>query len=182
MIRVVILLFGAVLLLGCGQRESGEDAAKSALSAATGFEAQPVEVVDAQGVAQLIAQRDGKVLFLNLWATYCQPCVEEFPDIVKLADEMSGSDVEFVAISFDYPDEVESLIQPFLQDNKVTFRVLVADVEDPDEFVNALDPQWNGALPTTIMYDANGKRQSFLVGKRAYEVFKKELAKARQSG
>ncbi|MCI0708413.1 MAG: TlpA family protein disulfide reductase [Ignavibacteriae bacterium] len=176
-----VFLVGTVLglLLGCDAKEQSGDSAKVALSSAAGLQTQTVEVIDAQSVKQLVNERNGKVLFLNLWATWCAPCVEEFPDIVRLADEMPG-EVEFVAISFDYPDEVDSKILPFLQEHKVAFRVLVAE-NDPDALINAIDPKWSGALPTTLIFDASGKRRSFLVGQRSYEQFKKELEKAQSA-
>ena len=178
--RYAVILVVASFLLACSKDENREDASKATVNSATGFEVQPVEVIDPSGVKELVAQRNGKILFLNLWATWCQPCVEEFPEIVKLANEYTGSEIEFVAISFDYPDEVESKILPFLRDKKVPFKVLVADSDDAEAMINAINPNWNGALPATLVYDVSGKRQSFLVGQRSYEDLKKEISKTRQ--
>src|SRR3989339_988306 len=70
-----------------------------------------VETIDKAKLSKLIKDRKGKILFLNLWATWCVPCREEFPSIVKLASELK--DVEFVGISIDFLDEVDSKIIPF---------------------------------------------------------------------
>ncbi len=119
--------------------------------------------------------------FLNVWATWCKPCEEEFPDIVRLANELSGNEVEFVGISVDYPDEVETNILPFLREQKVPFKIYVADQKDQEDFINALNPQWNGGIPLTLIYDATGKQQAMFVGLQSYETFKKAVMKLQRT-
>lgn len=75
-----------------------------------------VEKIDKNKLAKIIKERKGKVLFLNLWATWCVPCREEFPEIVKLVNEFK--DVEFIGISVDFPEEVDSKIIPFFKISK----------------------------------------------------------------
>jgi thiol-disulfide isomerase/thioredoxin len=141
------------------------------------YQAQEIKVVtiDKTKLAKLIKERKGKVLFLNLWATWCVPCREEFPSIVKLKNEME--DVEFIGISADYPDEVDTKILPFLKSNKVNFTNYVSGFSGDEDLINTLDKKWNGALPATFIYDKNGKKISFLKGKQSYEGFKEELEK-----
>lgn len=135
-----------------------------------------VETIDKAKLAKLIKERKGKILFLNLWATWCVPCREEFPSIVKLANEIK--DVEFVGISVDFPDEVNSKIIPFLKSNKVNFTNYVDGFSGDEELINALDKKWNGALPATFIFDAKGNKQAFLQGRKTYEEFKIEIEKA----
>ncbi|MCX6170029.1 MAG: TlpA disulfide reductase family protein [Ignavibacteriales bacterium] len=135
-----------------------------------------VEPIDKTKLTKLIKDRNGKVLFLNLWATWCIPCREEFPSIVKLAGEMQN--VEFVGISADYPDEVKTKIIPFLKSNKANFTNYVSGFSGDEDLINALDKKWNGALPATLIYDKNGKKISFLKGKQSYEKFKADIKKA----
>ena len=179
--RAVLYGFWCVLLVACTKDENRGDTAKATLDAATGIAPQRVEVIDVGGLKQLVTQRNGKILFLNFWATWCQPCVEEFPEIVRLASEMPDTEIEFVAVSLDYPDEVESKILPFIREKKVPFKVLVADAKDQDTFINAVSPRWNGALPLTIIYDVEGQQRSFLVGQGSYEIFKKEILKTQRT-
>ncbi|OGV15216.1 MAG: hypothetical protein A3J84_07865, partial [Ignavibacteria bacterium RIFOXYA2_FULL_37_17] len=135
-----------------------------------------VETIDKTKLAKLIKERKGKSLFLNLWATWCIPCREEFPSIVKLADEYKN--VEFVGISVDFPDEVDSKIIPFLKSNKANFISYVNGFDGDEELINALDKKWNGALPATFLFDRTGKKVTFLEGKKSYDEFKKEIEKA----
>ncbi len=137
-----------------------------------------VEVVDKTKLAKLIKDRKGRPLFLNLWATWCQPCREEFPAIVKLSNDIK--DVDFVNISVDFPDEVNSKIIPFLKSNNVDFTSLVNGFSGDEELINALDKNWNGSLPATFIFDKHGVKQIFLSGKKSYDEFKKEIEKVRK--
>jgi len=148
-----------------------------ALHAATA----PVEVkkLDARGWQELRAGMKGKTVFVNIWATWCAPCREEFPDLVRLADFYNSNEVAFISISADYPDEIESKILPFLGKFKVNFPVYVQDFKDPQDFINLVNTSWNGALPATFIYDSKGVQQSFIIGKRDFDSFKKEIEKYR---
>jgi len=134
-----------------------------------------VEKIDKTKLTKIIKERKGKVLFLNLWATWCVPCREEFPEIVKLVKEFK--DVEFIGISVDFPEEVDSKIIPFLKSQNANFVSYVNAFEGDEELINFLDIKWNGALPATFIYDRNGKKISFLEGKKSYDEFKREIVK-----
>jgi len=135
-----------------------------------------VETIDKAKLTKLIKERKGKILFLNMWATWCVPCREEFPSIVKLANEIK--DVEFVGISVDFPDEVNSKIIPFLKSNNINFTNYVNGFSGDEELIAALDKNWNGALPATFIFDVKGNKKIFLSGSKSYGEFKKEIDKA----
>lgn len=137
-----------------------------------------VEKVDKDKLNKLIKERKGKPLFLNLWATWCVPCREEFPSINKLADEYK--DVDFIGVSVDFPEEVDSKIIPFLKAQKANFTSYVNGFQGDEELINTLDKNWNGALPATFIFDKSGKKVIFLEGKRSYDEFKKELEKIKK--
>ncbi len=129
---------------------------------------------------EIISHRNGNVLFLNVWATWCTPCVEEFPDIVKLADEYQRKNtaVEFIAVSADYPDEIDSLILPFLKKfPNISFKVFVADFNSMDEFISSIDQEWTGAVPATFLFSSEGKRTNLMIGQHSYDQFKTEIEK-----
>jgi thiol-disulfide isomerase/thioredoxin len=176
------LLTTAVLLSACSGK-GGEDnqPASTAKIAAAGDTAVSVEPLDEAGVKRLIRNREGKVLLVNVWATWCVPCVEEFPDIVKLSHSYDAKTLEVVAVSADYPDEVDSKIIPFLKKQKVPFKVYVAKFDDQQDFINALDPEWSGALPATLIYDQHGRQRFFHVGQQTYEQFKDAVDKVKGS-
>ena len=82
-----------------------------------------------------------------------------------------------MGISADYPDEIESKIIPFLREQKVNFKNYVNAFDDPNELIDFLNTDWNGALPATFIFDEDGKQKVFLEGKQSYE----ELVKATQT-
>lgn len=137
-----------------------------------------VEKIDKSKLQKLIKERKGKVLFLNVWATWCAPCREEFPTIVKLTNEFK--DVDFVGISVDFPEEVESKIKPFIKSNNVNFPIYVNAFSSDEELINMLNKDWNGAIPATFIYDKSGKLVTFIEGKKSYEEFVKNIERARR--
>ncbi len=131
-----------------------------------------VEPINEQGLRQLIHERAGRVLLLNFWATWCKPCVEEFPELIRLQQTYRDSLVDIIAISVDYPDEVASKILPFLDSLGVSFTVFVADIPKPDDLIITLNPTWSGAVPATFVFDRYGQRRAFLLGQKNFEIFK----------
>jgi thiol-disulfide isomerase/thioredoxin len=173
---IVSLLAIAAVLSGCS-RNGGREGRPESIAKLGAATSKPVRVdgLDGAGLKRLIADRGGRILFLNVWATWCVPCIEEFPDIVKLSRSYDPKTVEVVAISADYPDEVDSKIVPFLKKQNVPFKVYVANFEDQEKFINALDTSWSGALPATFIYDTQGQQRFKLVGQGSYDRFKQQI-------
>ncbi len=172
-----LLLVGWIFLLlmqGPGCRPKASQNQSPFLSSADTARNQfgPVNPIDQAGLKKLVTERNGKVLFLNIWATWCAPCVEEFPDLIKLARSYPESEVEVVGISADYPDEVESKILPFIRRQDVPFRIYVAKFDHQEDFINSVNSSWSGALPASLVYDAQGKQRYFSVGAGTFDKFK----------
>jgi len=140
-----------------------------------------VLILDADSFQPLLNQHQGKILFINAWATWCVPCIEEFPDLVRLKDFYKDSDIVFIGISVDFPDEVESKVKPFLYSQKVNFPNYVQDFKDPADLINLLNKNWRGAVPATFIYDRKGRQQKFLLGKHSYDEFQQEIESIRKT-
>lgn len=125
---------------------------------------------------KIIKERGNKPLLINIWATWCVPCREEFPDLVKLAGNYKDK-ADFVGISVDFEDEIESKIKPFLNNFNVNFDIYVNAFDDVQDFINYFDIDWNGAIPATFIYNAKGKKTSTIIGKEDYNFFESELKK-----
>ena len=136
-----------------------------------------VEAINKQGLERIINERNGKVLLLNIWATWCVPCREEFPDLVKVASGFEEQNVEVIGISIDFPEDIKSKVIPFLKKQKANFANYVSAFKNDEELINFINKDWNGALPATAIFDANGKQVVFLNGKRNYDEFVSELKK-----
>ena len=116
----------------------------------------------------------GQVVVLNLWATWCAPCVAEMPEFVKLHNEYKDKGVKIVAISADDTSEVNTLVARFVRDKGLPFEIGVMDTDDPQQFIDLINKEWPGTLPSTFVYDKTGK----LIYSRFKIIDRAELLKA----
>lgn len=141
--------------------------------------AQKVEPIDVEGYQQLIQDHQGTILVVNFWATWCIPCREEFPELVRFAKTHAQDSLKIVGISIDYPDEVDSKIIPFLKQHQVNFVNYVKAVEDDEAFINLVNHEWSGALPATAIYDRKGTLQFFHIGKIGFDTLEELIQQLR---
>jgi thiol-disulfide isomerase/thioredoxin len=92
---------------------------------------------------------------VNFWATWCPPCVEEFPELLKFHQKWKDKGVHLKLISADDLEEREK-VKKFLTSRGVDFKTYIKD-EDDDDFTKQVDPKWKGALPTSFLFDSSGK-------------------------
>ena len=127
----------------------------------TPVEAAPAPVnsfQDPTGAPKRIADFRGKVTVVNLWATWCGPCVIEMPTLAKLAAEYQGKPVEIVAISVDRPDDANKARAFIAKHAPLAF------YHDPKMALPfAFKPAASG-MPTTIIYGADGVERGRLAG------------------
>jgi thiol-disulfide isomerase/thioredoxin len=138
-----------------------------------------VGLLDASGFNTLRRKYQGKILLINTWATWCLPCKEEFPDLIRLASKYKDSDVAIIGVSVDYPDEVDSKVIPFLSSQQVNFPNFVQNFKEPEDLINLFNEKWRGAVPATFIYDKKGNQRAFLLGKHTFEEFMSEIESIR---
>jgi len=122
-------------------------------------------------VNEAVAAQKGRVVVLNLWATWCGPCREEFPALARLDREYSDQGVVVIGLTADEPDAVESLVKPFVAEVGAEFTILVKDHGDPMAFLDGLNPKLSGAIPETIIYDREGNEFAIIRGERTFDEF-----------
>lgn len=137
-----------------------------------------VDTLNSVQLKEKISSRNGKILFVNFWATWCVPCVEEFPALIKLAENYKQKDIEFLSLSVDLVKEINSSVIPFLQKQKVNFPVYVIPEKESEKVINLVQPDWNGAIPATAIFDRQGNLIEFLTGLETYDSFKQKIDEA----
>jgi thiol-disulfide isomerase/thioredoxin len=122
--------------------------------------ASPLSLLDAAGIKQLLARGPAphdRPLLVNFWATWCEPCREEFPDLVKIDADYRARGLEFAAISVDDPGEVTKGVPKFLREMRARMPAYVLNVTDSEPVINSVDPTWGGELPATFLFDRHGQ-------------------------
>jgi peroxiredoxin len=124
----------------------------------TAWAKEPVtlETIDEAGLKELISNKSDKLRLINVWATWCGPCVTEFPDFMIMHHMYRRRDFEFISISADNPDKKDKALK-FLQGKFASNKNYIFSVEDKYKLIEAVDPKWQGALPYTILVEPGGK-------------------------
>ncbi len=125
----------------------------------------------------IIEANKGSVILVNFWATWCPPCVKEFPDILKLNKEYSEKGLKVVFVSLDDASETESKLKPFLKKQGVDFVTYQGIFPKPEDLTDVIDKSWGGEIPVTYFYDREGKKAASFSGSKKYEEFEKAVLK-----
>lgn len=140
--------------------------------------APPVMLLEGGDIQPVLAELEGKVVVLNMWATWCVPCVKEMPDLLKLREEYREKGVELVLLSMDDPEDLESKVYPFLIEHQIKFTTYLRDGGKDMDFINGIDTDWSGAIPFTVIYDRQGNKRTTITGRHTFEDFEKYVKKA----
>lgn len=125
-------------------------------------------LTQAQGVRKIkitelesVIKESQRPLVVNFWATYCKPCLEEMPGLVKAAEQYRKDSVQLILVSLDleegYPDKVNSFAKRF----KVKGALYWLDEYDADYFCPRIDSAWSGAIPATLFVNHKTGYRSF---------------------
>jgi thiol-disulfide isomerase/thioredoxin len=116
-----------------------------------------VTEIKTEELVALLNRQSDKPLLVNFWATWCDPCRDEFPDLVKIDADYRKLGLDFVTVSLDDPPEMKKDVPEFLLKMKATMPAYRLNAPDPDPAIKAVDPTWQGDLPATILYTTKGQ-------------------------
>lgn len=135
-------------------------------------------VTAAEYARAVVAPHRGRIVLVNFWATWCEPCREELPSLVR-AWEKSHRVFDVVLVSADSMRLKDTVVPAVLDALSVPFRCFLEVADDPQKFIDAADPKWEGELPHTIVYGRDGKPRSTAAGRQTEAQFEQMVAKAR---
>lgn len=124
-----------------------------------------------------ILEPKGKPLLVNFWATWCDPCREEFPDLVKFDNEFKGK-IDFITISLDDVEEIATSVPKFLASMKAEMPAYLLKTPDESAVITSISKEWQGGMPFTVLYGTDGKLTYFRQGKVVLETLRGEVNKA----
>jgi thiol-disulfide isomerase/thioredoxin len=154
---LVLLVAGAALALGWWVRpQAGEQTPLPGASSAEAL--MQASLPDLQGQLQRIGQWRGKVLVVNFWATWCAPCREEIPALMRVQDELGPKGVQMVGIAIDQLDKV----QPYAAELKINYPILVGELDAMQLAQHAGNRL--GGLPYTVILNRAGGVANAVVG------------------
>ena len=136
-----------------------------------GLQEVTLETIDVEGIKKIASNSSGKLRLINIWATWCGPCVAELPDLVYLKKKYQYRSFEVITISIDDLKK-QNMSLAILKDKKVSEGIIarstmknegrttnnyIWDGGSLDELAEALDPDWPGPIPYTILIAPGGK-------------------------
>ena len=161
-ILLIGLAFACLCLAAPAQTPSAAAASKGSrpgFNRLDGIDTTDVREIDLEGLKKLLQRdpKDTRPLLINFWATWCDGCREEFPDLVKIDSDYRNKGLNFISISLDDITDIKTAVPEFLKAMKAQMPVVLLNVKDPEPAIHAVDEKWDGALPATYLYDKDGK-------------------------
>lgn len=114
-----------------------------------------LEPIELTGIKDVVSNPSKKLRLINVWATWCAPCRIEYPEFVVIQRMFGARDFEFISISGDKIANQDRALE-FLQRKESALQNYIAVDDDKYALIEAVDPEWNGALPYTMLIEPGG--------------------------
>ncbi len=163
----------ALLILGVLFVLSGSGRAQSKTPQAKPVIADPV-VIEFRDYQKLVEKHRGKPVLVNFWATWCEPCRDEYPMVNELARTYAPQGLAVMAVSLDEDTDIK-LVRRFLARMNPAFPNYRKKPGKDQEFINGIHLKWSGALPATFFYDREGRLAASLVGEHPRPEFERVI-------
>jgi thiol-disulfide isomerase/thioredoxin len=145
-------------------------AAASALAAPQSSLPHDPKLIDAQGYQNLVEQYRGKPVLITFWATWCEPCRDEYPMLNELAKEYAPKGLRVVGVNLDQDGDL-ILMRRFIARYKPVFPNYRKKAGGEDPFVQAVLPGWRGEIPASFFYTKDGRQIGHIVGANSRDTY-----------
>jgi thiol-disulfide isomerase/thioredoxin len=172
---VICAVFAIVCLNTVAAAQGGAGNAAKKTVAKVAVSTPKVTKIDIEGLRKLL-KPNGKPLLINFWATWCDPCREEFPDLVKL-DAVYRGKIDLITVSLDDLADINTNVPKFLNEMKAEMPAYLLKTPDESAAISLVSKDWSGNLPLTILFDAGGEIAYARNGKIRYEAMTAEIDK-----
>src|SRR6202049_4574035 len=139
------------------------------------------KIIDAQGYQELVEQYRGKPLLVTFWATWCEPCRDEYPMLNELAKEYAPKGLHVVGVNLDDDGDL-ILMRRFMARYKPVFPNYRKKKGGEADFTQAVLSGWNGAIPASVFYAKDGRQIGHLVGENNRDTYEAAIRMVISSG
>lgn len=139
------------------------------------------EIIKLADLERIIRSQNDTTYIINFWATWCVPCVKEFPAFQALAKAHKNEKVKVVMMSLDFKKGYQQTLVPFVNKHPIDGVVYLLDEPDYNSWINKVSPEWQGEIPVTLMVNSSKKLYAFFnrdfTAKTLEETFTKTIKK-----
>lgn len=143
-------------VFGCSTKWGWKNEYKAKVQAEWDAKPVSIEELDDNGIKNLLKNDSKKLRLINVWATWCGPCVVEYPEFITIQRMYGQRDFEFISISADKITQKEKALN-LLKSKHSAVKNYIFNGKDSYQLIEAIDPKWDGALPYTMLIEPGGK-------------------------
>ena len=143
-------------VFGCSIKWKSKVASAKKTEEKMNAEKVEVTMTDLAGIKDIVMNKSDKLRLINFWATWCVPCVEEFPELIEIFRNFRKRKFEMVTISLDTPDKNDDVLN-FLKKKYASTKNYHFNSDDKYDLIEAVDKEWPGSLPYTIIVKPGGE-------------------------
>lgn len=129
-------------------------------------------------VEKYMATEKSDVLVINMWATFCKPCIAEIPGFIRVTDNYKEFNVKLLLVSLDLPSFYPAKIASFARKHKFKSNIVWLQETDADYFCPKIDKAWSGSIPATLFLNTKTGYRKFLEEEMSTATFEKEVQAA----
>ena len=143
-------------VFGCSTKWSDKRESANKARQKWDMETAKLEAISAADLGKRLAAKSDKYRLVNVWATWCAPCVDELDELVTIHRMYRKRHFELITISADELSNATA-VEKVLQDKHLSATNFIVDATNRDELFDAVDPMWQGGVPYTILISPDGK-------------------------